>query len=193
MAKKISPGSIRYRLVTDFKNANVIPHLKVWVDAIHDNSLNMLPETVESLRNKLLCAVFAFHNQKLVGAGGIMYPPTKPLYYNKKRVVEFRSVFRHPDYKKCGIATELVIKRLEFVKQSKLFPVILTKQPDMKPILKKLGWVYIEKQLVKKLVPVKNGLRDCSCQNNKRIPFIGERCSNCPMLGRFTWINPSFL
>ncbi len=193
MAKKICPDSIRYRLVTDFTKESITDHLITWSDAIRSNSQHMKPETPESLRNNLIFAVLAFHNGILVGAGGIMYPPEKKLFYNKRKVVEFRSVYHDPNYKKCGIATGLVLRRLKFVKDKKFFPITLTQQPDMEPILRKTGWVLIEELFSKKLVPIKNGLRACDCHSNKRLPFVGDRCSVCPMRNRFIWIHPESL
>lgn len=190
-ARKDKKIKITYRTITNFHTGKYEKWLQWWSKRTFEED-HVMYETPHSFRNKLKCAVFAFHGKKLVGAGGIMmsHLNNKKLFYKGRLTAEFRAVCVDSNYQKMGIGDTLIKKRLSFSKRNNFFCITLTKQPKMPSKLEKLGWKIMDDHMTPELFKLKKSIRQCKCQDKTEEVFVGERCSICPFLERITWFHP---
>lgn len=166
-----------FLFVTNFPDNDVM--LNTWLDKWASTTqvlenIYLVPRTVEFFRENLACAVFAVRDGKLLGAAGLVYNKNADgnhIYFEGRKVVELIS---DVEFETQKYYTAIFIEmRLSFVHNMDLFPIVVTMDRRMLPLLKKY---FSPVENIPRLMPLKLLVKDCNCTETNK-----PSCSTCPL------------
>ena len=181
-------NQVRFEYFTSFdsNDSNLENYLKWWSDKTFIET-RMLNKTVEFFKENLLYAIFVFDNESLIGAAGLIPCPNRhkeKMYYGDRLVVELASNFVDPKYRNYHIGTNFVLKRLDFCRQKKLFPVSVTGNHLIQKIFKHEGILMKD---IEKYHHIYKEVRICECKENEK-----PSCKICPLTDKAIWVFKGF-
>jgi hypothetical protein len=177
----MSKIKITYIETTHVKDVKYRKYLRWWSEHTKKEQ-RMLDRSVHFFKKNLLFAVFAFHNNKIVAAAGIIKcldRHGKEMFYgNQNMVVELISNFVEADYRDRDIGTKLAKKRIQFSHHHKYLPVSVTGNMIMKQIFASLASP-IEK--FPEYDHIRKEVRVCECEHK-------SSCEICPLKDKAIWV-----
>ncbi len=175
---------IRYESFTSFdlKNSKLRGYFKWWSNKTFKEP-RMLNRTVKFFKENLIFAVFAFSDEVLIGAAGLIPCVNRhkeKMFQDEMLVVEFASNFVDSNFRDQHIGTELVNIRRSFCIERKLLAVIVTGSSEIKAILAHYA---VPMKGIKKYSHIYNEVRICECTEEEKL-----NCKNCPLKDKAIWV-----
>jgi GNAT superfamily N-acetyltransferase len=177
-------------MITDFKNERLRPEINWWSEQTKLNEYTISLEPAEIL-NSMIVGAFAYQAQQIVGAAGLMHIMTDEneiICFGNKPIVEFRSNCVDPRFQEKGIGKKLMQMRLDYA-ENEYVSVVITKEAHILHMTQNQhsGWVSMES--IEAYSGVLAKIRTCSCHKKKDQPFIGSRCSVCPLYAKSIFVH----
>ncbi len=177
--------NISYKTFTSFakEDAELRSYLSWWAYQTTQER-RMLDRTPEFFYENLVFAVFAFDEEELVGAAGLIYPLDKDggkITWQNKIIIELGSNFVLPKYREMHIAKTFTLIRLDFVQGKDFFPISVTGNIAMQKVFE--GIAKPVEDLGEELQSLKGLIRDCNCQENEK-----PLCKVCPLADKVVWV-----
>lgn len=86
-------------------------------------------------------AWLAFDGQQVVGAGGVSFYQVLPTYHNPSgKKAYIMNMFTHPDYRRCGIAMNMLERLVEEANRRQIHFIALEATAMGRPLYEKFGF-----------------------------------------------------
>lgn len=181
---------IEFKIIDCFDSADskLDEYLEWWSDKTYGEP-KMLEKSVDFFKKNLLYAAFAFHDNVLVGACGLIpCLGNSNLFLEDKHVVELASNYVDPLFRNRDIATKFVEMRLDYCKVRNYFPVSVTANAYIQKIFTQRGLIMTKH---KEYDHIYQQVRYCHCSEKSK--FSCRFCSLNPLRNKAVWIFRDFI
>lgn len=170
--------TIEYKTITEFSEANdESNHLLMWWSEQTHGQPWLLKRSVDFFRTRLIRAIYVMHDEKLIGAAGLIKSldsQGNQLKWKGRNIVELGSIIVLAPYTGHGIARRLVHERLSFVREMNYFPFTITGHFSMLKILETIA-ISIN-DLPEEYQVLLSWTRECNCNFAQK-----QFCKVCPI------------